>query len=105
MTQANVQDIMWLDDAAAEIRQVKFLAYFVSLESVAPADAKQFYVVMPLSSEFRERYNAAWRRLTKVESFRLHLFHVASDELPGGDWYVKTTTHSTYTHRPMLTVI
>lgn len=88
MTQANVQDVMWLDDAAKEIRHARFPAYFVSLGSLPPTQATMFHAIVPLTKEFRERYASAWRRLTKCNAFRLRLFDAADDEEPAAEWYV-----------------
>lgn len=97
MTQTAVQGVVWLADASLEIAQVKWSAYFVNTGDLDDADTKRFYVVMPLTAEFRERYDGAWRRLTKAESFRLALFD-ETDETPEGEWYVSiswsSSTHS-----------
>ena len=79
---------MWLDNAAKEIRQIKFPANFVPTETGPTAEVTRFYVVMPLPQEFRERYDAAWRRLTKVDSFRLNLHKSPEDEQPA-EWDAK----------------
>lgn len=88
MTQAAVQDVVWLADAAWEIVKIGFPAYFVNSGQLADEDTTRFYVVIPLTAEFRERFDSAWRRLTKVESFELHLFQDASDDKAEGYWYV-----------------
>lgn len=49
-------------------------------------DAQLFYVVMPLTEQFRKEHYSAWRRLVKTESIRLHLFDAAEDMYPAGDW-------------------
>lgn len=93
MTQAAVQDVVWLDDAAEEILKVRFYAYFVNTGDLPDADTSHFYVVLPLTAKFRERYDSAWRRLTKVESFQLALFGNEADEKPEGDWDCKIVDH------------
>lgn len=86
MTQAAVQDVVWLDDEALAILKSGFSAYFVNSGQLADADTTRFYVVMPLTTEFRGRFEAAWRRLTKVESFKLRLSQL--DDKAEGLWYV-----------------
>ncbi|KAF3060161.1 hypothetical protein CFAM422_011430 [Trichoderma lentiforme] len=75
VNQCNVQDVMWLDDVAIEIAANKFPAYFVSPEDGAPTtDTNRFFVVVALEDGFRQEHENAWRRLTKSESFFLHLY-------------------------------
>jgi hypothetical protein len=88
MTQTVVQDVMWLDDAAIAIRNTRFPAYFVSMDSTHPRDPARFYVVLPVTAEFRTEHESAWRRLTKAESFRVDLFDSIDDEEATGDWSV-----------------
>ncbi|KAG8167592.1 hypothetical protein KVR01_003281 [Diaporthe batatas] len=93
VTQAVVQDVVWLDDAANEIADIKFPAYFVNSGPLADEDTQSFYVVMPLTAEFRERFDSAWRRLTKVESFQLTLFSDESDDKAKAHWDCKIVNH------------
>lgn len=79
---------MWIEQAAREIRSIKFSAYFIPLDPVAPADAKRFYVVVPITQAFRDRFNSAWRRLTKNPTFHVLLFGHADDESDEATWYV-----------------
>lgn len=37
---------------------------------------------------FREEHDAAWRRLTKTESFLLHLYDDPDSTEPDAKWYV-----------------
>ncbi|POS72432.1 2-dehydropantoate 2-reductase [Diaporthe helianthi] len=93
VTQAAVQDVVWLDDAASEIASIKFPAYFVNSGQLADADTMRFHVVIPLTAEFRERFDSAWRRLTKVESFELLLFDDEGDDTAKGHWDCKIVDH------------
>ena len=72
----------------SKIEKKRFRVYFVRPASVAAAEAKQLYVVVPLTKAFREEHEAAWRRLTKAETFRLHLYDEMEDLDKKGDWYV-----------------
>jgi hypothetical protein len=83
-----VQDVFWLHQAAEEIRETRFSAYFVPLDPVPHNEARRLYAIMPLTREFRERYDAAWRRLTKNGLFRLDLFSSVEDGNPSASWYV-----------------
>lgn len=85
MTHVAVQDVIWLDDAANEIRDLEFPTYFVKHAASASGKTEKLYAIMPLTAEFRERYESAWRRLTKAESFKLLLKD--ADEKPGV-WFV-----------------
>ncbi|KAH8902443.1 hypothetical protein BR93DRAFT_887046, partial [Coniochaeta sp. PMI_546] len=88
VTHACVQDIMWLEEAIKTIRQIKVPVYFVCADGASPAEVKFAFAVVKLPAKFRERFDAAWRRLTKEETFRLHLYGAWDDESPEGDWYV-----------------
>lgn len=85
VAQTHIQDVMWLYVAAAEIRKTKVSVYFVPLAQ----RPNVFYVVVPLTKEFRERYMAEWHRLTRTEVFRLALFKTWASEKPEGDWDAK----------------
>lgn len=74
VTQAIVQDIIWIYKAAQEISKVPFSAYFIPIDPIAAADTKKFYVIMPLTQKFIDRYQSAWRRLTKSDDFDLILY-------------------------------
>lgn len=75
---------MWLEDAIKTIRQIKSPVYFVCED----ANARYPLAIVKLPPKFRERLARAWRRLTKEETFRLHLYKAWDDKLPEGDWYV-----------------
>lgn len=85
LTQSQVQDVMWLDKAAAEIRSTKFSAYFVQ----QARNSNSYYVILPITEEFRERHDAAWRRLTSSDYFRVSLFNDAGKDDPDADWDAK----------------
>ncbi|KAK4075077.1 uncharacterized protein Triagg1_4741 [Trichoderma aggressivum f. europaeum] len=66
---------MWLNDAAIEIAATKFPAYFVRPDSGVPtADTDRFFVLVALRDGCRQKHENAWRRLTKSDSFLLHLY-------------------------------
>lgn len=54
---------------------------------------------MPLTREFREQYDAAWRRLTKNGAFELNLFDSIEDQEPQATWYV---FHQIFNINPVL---
>ncbi|KAL6861020.1 hypothetical protein J3F83DRAFT_767824 [Trichoderma novae-zelandiae] len=99
VNQSNVQDVMWLDDAAIEIAATKFPAYFVRPESRAPtADTDRFHVVVAMRDGFRKVYKAAWRRLSKTESFLLHLYDDPEGTEPDAKWECKIVDHPALEH-------
>ncbi|KAG7284557.1 hypothetical protein NEMBOFW57_010935 [Staphylotrichum longicolle] len=61
LTQSVVQDVFWLQEAVEAISDFWAPAYFVS----RGVDDRRYYVVIPLTKEFRERFEAAWARLAK----------------------------------------
>lgn len=79
LTQSQAQDVIWVDDAAIEIRETKFPAYFVATET---GNTARYFVIIPLTVEFQLRHESAWRRLTNVESFKLNLHESVDDEEP-----------------------
>ncbi len=92
MTQVNAQDVMWLDTAAEEIRQIRFPAYFVAQDPNV-ADPSEFFVITASTEMFRERFGGAWRRLTKCDTLKIHLFQDASDKDDTvAKWYVVLLT-------------
>lgn len=87
LTQAIAQDVMWLDKAAAQIEAMFFRAYFVSLDETPADKGTRFYVVMPLTKEFRESIESPWRRLKKNLPFSLSLRANKSNKYPAF-WHV-----------------
>ena len=89
LTQSQVQDVMWLDRAATEIRATKFPVYFV--DTGDRDEGKYYFAIVPLTKEFRDRHDAAWRRLTTAESFRLNLYDsdTAANPEPSAEWDAK----------------
>lgn len=67
-TQFNVQDVLWLDNAARAIANKTWAAYFVPAQGGGP---DSFYVIVLTSETFRQTYDAAWRRLARGESVDL----------------------------------
>lgn len=86
----NAQDVIWVDMAATAIGQESFQAYFdpKNPNLTDPTNPKcRFYVIIPMTREFRMRYKAAWSRLAKDGTCKLVL---ASDPMTGNvlSWYV-----------------
>ncbi|RSL50912.1 hypothetical protein CEP54_011672 [Fusarium duplospermum] len=86
VVQAAVQDVMWLDDAVEEILTFKFPAYFVNSGARAAEDTDRFYVVVALTTQFREEYDSPWRRLTKGETLQIRLFNSFEDDKADETW-------------------
>lgn len=61
MSQSQVQDIWWLNEAAVDISRQKLPAYFVKPDQSDGDEA--YFVIIPLPPDFRKRYNSAWRQL------------------------------------------
>ncbi len=70
MTHIVAQDVLWLHDAALDIVATVIRAYFVQIGSRTDA----FYVITKTDEAFRKKHDAAWRRLTRDESFRVRFF-------------------------------
>ncbi|KAK7419825.1 hypothetical protein QQZ08_010658 [Neonectria magnoliae] len=79
VTQYVVRDIMWIEQAADEIRREDFAVYFVPIDPVDPAEAMRFYLIVPPTQEFRDRFEDAWRRLTKSDVLHVILPDVNLD--------------------------
>ncbi|KAM0324627.1 hypothetical protein ACHAQA_008016 [Verticillium albo-atrum] len=83
MTQSVLQDVIWLDNAAIQIRATEVPVYFVPHDSsIPPADEIKFFVIVPLTKLFRDSYDAAWRRFAKNETVELLLFADPDDTKP-----------------------
>ncbi|RNJ60102.1 hypothetical protein D7B24_000299 [Verticillium nonalfalfae] len=83
MTQSVVQDVIWLDQAAEEISRTPGPVYFVPFDSsINPAYEKKFYIIVPLTQEFRDAYASAWRRLAKNLTLKVVLFRHTDDKDP-----------------------
>ncbi len=61
VTQSVVQDVFWLQQAVEQLKELWFSAYFASRGD----DEYRYFVVIPLTQEFHERFDSAWRRLAK----------------------------------------
>lgn len=85
---AAVQDVMWLEDARVEIRDIKCSFYCVDEDPIA----KYPLAIVKLPPGFVQRFEAAWRRLMKEDTFQI-CFHKSSegDEETKlvAEWYVE----------------
>lgn len=105
MNQSNIQDVMWIDEAAKDVftlyyhvvfsikankRQIlwtRFPAYFVKPAVGLPIEnVETFYVIIAMTNGFRAQREAAWRRLAKSEYCKVMFFDDAKDEEPGALW-------------------
>ncbi|KAK1753560.1 hypothetical protein QBC47DRAFT_462368 [Echria macrotheca] len=83
LTQVAVQDVMWLDDAAIEIRKTRVPAYFVPASDNSNSDC---FLIMETNSVYREKFAAAWRHLTKEESCEVDLFDGPENSAASDKW-------------------
>ncbi|KAH6854724.1 hypothetical protein B0I37DRAFT_441680 [Chaetomium sp. MPI-CAGE-AT-0009] len=67
--QSVVQDVVWLQQAVVAMSQLSFPVYFVN----RGADDRRYYAVIPLTTEFRDRFEAAWSKLAKDDEVSLLL--------------------------------
>ncbi|KAF4976629.1 hypothetical protein FDECE_18452, partial [Fusarium decemcellulare] len=86
LTQSQVQDMMWLDTAAREIRELKFPTY--SIES-QHEDTMRYFAIMSPPTTFKTQYESALQRLVKDDSFQLLFFNSPEDDKPSGKWDAK----------------
>lgn len=87
MTQAVVQDWLWIDEAAEQILASPFPAYLVPKTSESPEVARDFFVIVAFAEGFLQKYEAAWRRLAKDdETFKVVLYASADSKEPGVCW-------------------
>lgn len=97
-----MQDVMWLDTAADKIRQVRFPAYFVPRDNAPAVDATNFFAILLITEEFRQKFDAAWRHLTKSDSFKIQLFDDADDAQPAEKWFVTSFAYNVFVSNPDL---
>ncbi|KAH0496386.1 hypothetical protein TgHK011_003749 [Trichoderma gracile] len=96
VNQNNVQDVMWLDDAAIEIATMKFPAYFVRPDLGTPtADTNVFFVVTAMQKRFTKEHEKAWGRLSKKEPLLLHLYDRSENSEPDAIWKCKIVDRPT----------
>lgn len=69
--QSQVQDVLWVEEAARNIRSTPLPAYFVDLPSKM---GSMYYVIVQLPKTFIRKYESAWRCLTKCDFFKLNLY-------------------------------
>ncbi|KAK4083734.1 uncharacterized protein Triagg1_1396 [Trichoderma aggressivum f. europaeum] len=74
MTQSQVQDFVWLHEAAREIFKQKSEAYFVSTEGSLPPHIDEFYVIMQPMQSFLRKYGAALRCLLNSDTLYLYIY-------------------------------
>jgi hypothetical protein len=85
LTQTVVQEVFWLHQAVEEMKVLWFPAYFVARGS----DESLYFIVIPVTKEFRERFDSAWRRLAKDRELVLLLRSgkIEVDEEKSVEWY------------------
>ncbi|KAF3070219.1 hypothetical protein CFAM422_006697 [Trichoderma lentiforme] len=80
LTQCQVQDIIWVHKAALEIAEIPLQAYFVPARDSPVEECNFFYAIFPPGKVFLEKYEEAWRRLTKDQLLTLNLWDDEQDE-------------------------
>jgi hypothetical protein len=66
-------------------------AYFATPETGNPGEAKTLNLVVPLTKEWRDLHDAAWRRLMKNDFFKVTIYEVITtegEEEQPAQWYV-----------------
>lgn len=74
-------------------------AYFATPETGSPGEAKTLNLVVPLTKEWRDLHDAAWRRLTKNDLFKVTVYEVITPKDEEGKpavWYVFANLRSLY---------
>ncbi|KAJ4055870.1 hypothetical protein NW756_002986 [Fusarium oxysporum] len=84
VNQSIIQDALWVHREAEAIAKDKFSAYFVTPETGSPADAYTLFLVVPMTKEWRDFHEAAWRRLTKDNVFGVRIYEVITPK--GSDY-------------------
>lgn len=90
LAHGSAQDVLWLDRAAEEIRMNPFRCYLIPriselADSLNPLS--HFYVIIPMTKEFRESHESAWARLTKDGALKIAFCPDEKDVDPI-EWYV-----------------
>ncbi|EHK51133.1 hypothetical protein TRIATDRAFT_772, partial [Trichoderma atroviride IMI 206040] len=85
LTQSEIQDIMWVHQAAIEISEVFFRAYFIAPGDEDPQDCQELYAVVTLGKQFIEQHRQPWFRLVNLRTLKLLLFDREGDENPA-EW-------------------
>ncbi|KAF4966904.1 hypothetical protein FSARC_5468 [Fusarium sarcochroum] len=110
VSQAAVQDVMWLHDAAKrvstencaanaltnskKISQIRLRAYFFRIPpGEIPAAAGNLYAFVHFPKQDRKRNLAAWRRLINQESLHMFLYDPCQPDEFAGNWNCKVVPH------------
>ncbi|TFB02785.1 Regulator of nonsense transcripts 1 [Trichoderma ghanense] len=81
LTQSQVQDIMWVHKAALEIAEIPLRGYFVPAKDGPIEECNFFYAIVPLDKAFLDKYEDAWRRLTKHPLLNLKVWEKEDDQV------------------------
>jgi hypothetical protein len=86
LSHSQAQDIMWIYNAAQEMSQQRFRAYFVQSGDEDLQTARDLLTIVPLGRDFLTRHEQAWRRLVDsgFVTFRLH--NEEDLESPPAEW-------------------
>ncbi|OAA39768.1 DNA helicase [Beauveria brongniartii RCEF 3172] len=85
---AVVQDMLWIYEAALEIKEIRRPLYFALLDetSVSVDDKGKFYVLMTLTDDFMAVYGDAWRRLASSDKVELSFYNSETGSGPCEEW-------------------
>ena len=82
----NVEDVLWVVDAADEIRtRYRFPAYFIPDGPGLPENSEIFYAMVALPLEFKAEHADAWRRLVKDATLTIDILGTGRDVAPNWD--------------------
>lgn len=100
LTQSEIQDVMWIHQAAMEISQVFFRAYFIAPNGVDPRVCQDLYAIVTLGKQFIEQHREPWSRLVNSWSLKLLLFDHEGDENPA-EWNARVAEGFSMTGHPV----
>lgn len=79
VTQAQVQDVFWLHEAATGVKKVMMQAYFVESSRDMSESAKN-YAIVRMPELFLKLHGIEWRRLTNGYRLNLDIHHSPKHE-------------------------
>lgn len=86
LTHSQAQDIIWMHNAAQEMSQQRFRAYFVQSGDEDLQTARDLLAIVPLGRDFLTRHEQAWRRLVESGFVTLLLRNEADPDSDPAAW-------------------
>ncbi|KPM45180.1 hypothetical protein AK830_g1349 [Neonectria ditissima] len=92
LVHSQVQDVMWVHNAAQAIGDVMFRAYFVT---IGDNEIDQYFAIIPQTLLFREQFDSAWCRLIKDGTLQLRIWDdgISDGEVNSALWDAKMIDH------------